>query len=313
MTEVALDESQLAAVQIEPDERQIVIAGPGSGKTEVVSALIEHLTEEMDVDPVDGLLVISFSNAAVHAAESRLRAHGAAPVSVQTMDSLAAEILRELATEDHSGPGLRRQSRRSHASHGGGRMGPDRRPSASHRRRGPGRCRGPGGLPSVDHLRHAVRCWIQPARRSGSGDLRLPASTDTRRGRAPASTTTSAQLLESVAEAHAPTLRKLTGQYRASSRDSQAAMRLRDAALPEGDPTALEDFFADLVHLGRSRTPSTSWRLARVDSPAHGHERPGAGNRQRTSTPGRRRRDPPKRASSGRCQLGSGDVGRLDD
>ena len=180
MTELALDDSQLAAVEIEPDERQIVIAGPGSGKTEVVSALIEHLTEEMGVDPIDGLLVISFSNAAVHAAESRLRAHGAAPVSVQTMDSLAAEILWELATEDHADLDFDGRVDRSHASLGSGRMGPGRRPSASHRRRGPGRCRGSGGLPPGDHRRHAVGCRIQPARRSGSGDLRLPASTDTR-------------------------------------------------------------------------------------------------------------------------------------
>ena len=73
MTDIVLDDSQLAAVEIEPSARQIVIAGPGSGKTEVVSHLIEHLIDVEGVDPVDGILVISFSNAAVFAADARLR------------------------------------------------------------------------------------------------------------------------------------------------------------------------------------------------------------------------------------------------
>lgn len=250
MTGVALDPSQLEAVLIEPEDRQIVIAGPGSGKTEVVSALIEHLTEDVGVDAVDGLLVISFSNAAVNAAEGRLRAHGAAPVSVQTMDSLAAEILRELATHDYND--LDFDCRVAEAT----RLLADAR------------------WDRISDLQHLIVDEVQdvvgvradfltsiltaipadagftllgdPAQ--GIYDFQLQ---ETRRDHRISSTTTSTQLLESVSQSHAPTLRELTGQYRASSRDSQKVMRLRDSALPHGDPAALEEFFADLVHLGQ--------------------------------------------------------------
>lgn len=250
MTDVALDPSQLEAVKIEPEERQIVIAGPGSGKTEVVSALIEHLTVEVGVDPVDELLVISFSNAAVTAAEGRLRAHGAAPVSVQTIDSLAAEVLSDLATEDYRD--LDFDSRIAIAT---GLLADD-------------------VWDRIGDLQHLIVDEVQdvvgvradflrailsalptdagfsllgdPAQ--GIYDFQLRA---THSGRTAYSTTTSTQLLEFVSDLHTPTLRRLIGQYRASSRDSQAAMRLRDSALPHGDESALEDFFAELVHLGQ--------------------------------------------------------------
>jgi hypothetical protein len=250
MTDVALDLSQLEAVRVEPEERQIVFAGPGSGKTEVVSALIEHLTEVVGIDAVRGLLVISFSNAAVNAAEGRLRAHGAAPVSVQTIDSLAAEILRDLAIEDYKD--LDFDGRVAEATRLLTDDGWDRIADLQHL--------------IVDEIQDvvgvradflgAVLSAMPPD--AGFSLLGDPAQgiydfqlRETRRGRVPASTTTSAQLLECVTDLHAPTLRKLTGQYRASSRDSQAAMRLRDAALPHGDASALDDFFADLVHLGQ--------------------------------------------------------------
>src|SRR5690606_37361392 len=91
MTNIALDLSQRAAATVAPSERQIVIAGPGSGKTEVVSHLVEHLVEDLGVDAAEGLVVLSFSNAAVFAADARLRARRAGPVDVQTVDSLAGE------------------------------------------------------------------------------------------------------------------------------------------------------------------------------------------------------------------------------
>lgn len=249
MTDVALDPSQLEAVQIEPEERQIVIAGPGSGKTEVVSALIEHLTEEVGIDAVEGLLVISFSNAAVNAAEGRLRAHGAAPVSVQTMDSLAAEILRDLAIEDYKD--LDFDGRVAEATRLITDAGWDRIADLQHLI--VDEVQDVVGV-RADFLRSILSAMPTDAGFSLLGD---PAQgiydfqlREKRRGRT-SSTTTSTQLLESVSAAHAPTFRELTGQYRASSRDSQAVMRLRDAALPHGDPSALEGFFADLVHLGQ--------------------------------------------------------------
>lgn len=249
MSDVSLDESQLAAVEIDPDERQIVIAGPGSGKTEVVSALIEHLTDEKGVDPLHDLLVISFSNAAVNAAEGRLRAHGAAPVSVRTMDSLAAEILRDLATEDYSEldfDGRVAEAARLLIANGWDRVGElvhlivDEVQDVVGVR--------------ADFLKAIVSSMRPDAGFSLLGD---PAQgiydfqlRQTGRGSKTESTTTSSQLLEWISTSHAPTLRKLSGQYRASSRDTQAAMRLRDAVLPDGEATALETFFADLVHLG---------------------------------------------------------------
>lgn len=250
MTDVALDPSQLEAVQIEPEERQIVIAGPGSGKTEVVSALIEHLTEEVGVDAIDGLLVISFSNAAVNAAEGRLRAHGAAPVSVQTMDSLAAEILKDLATEDFRD--LDFDGRVAEATRLLTDDGWDRIADLQHLI--VDEVQDVVGV-RADFLRSILSAMPTDAGFSLLGD---PAQgiydfqlRETPRGRNTSSTTTSQQLLDSVSDLHAPTLRELTGQYRASSRDSQAAMRLRDSALPHGDASALEDFFAGLVHLGQ--------------------------------------------------------------
>lgn len=74
------DESQRAAIEVDADTRQIVIAGPGSGKTQVVSALVERLLEDCDVDANEGLLVLSFSNAAVFAVDQRLAARGVAPI-----------------------------------------------------------------------------------------------------------------------------------------------------------------------------------------------------------------------------------------
>src|SRR5665647_153688 len=92
-----LDQSQVAAVEIEPETRQIVIAGPGSGKTEVVAALLQHLATAHGADLADELLVLSFSRAAVHAVTRRLReapSVTAAP-AVRTLDSLAVEVLAD--------------------------------------------------------------------------------------------------------------------------------------------------------------------------------------------------------------------------
>jgi len=92
-----LDQSQVAAVEIEPETRQIVIAGPGSGKTEVVAALLQHLATAHGADLADELLVLSFSRAAVHAVTRRLRESESLTVApaVRTLDSLAVEILAD--------------------------------------------------------------------------------------------------------------------------------------------------------------------------------------------------------------------------
>lgn len=104
MSAPALDLSQRAAVSVDVSARQVVIAGPGSGKTEVVSALVEHLVVEEQVDPEFSLLVLSFSRAAVHAVMRRLRAADVQAVAaVRTIDSLAQRIVREAYGEEIAG------------------------------------------------------------------------------------------------------------------------------------------------------------------------------------------------------------------
>src|SRR4051812_15227070 len=97
-----LDDEQRAVAFIESHERQIVTAGPGAGKTEVVAALVDYLVETGDVMPADELLVISFSRAAVGAVRRRL---AGAPgegrlVTVRTLDSLAAVAVDDLADDE---------------------------------------------------------------------------------------------------------------------------------------------------------------------------------------------------------------------
>ena len=96
----ALDASQRAAVQVPANIRQIVLAGPGSGKTEVVAALLRHLTEEEGLSATDELLVISFSRAAVAAVQRRTASEQAPPVTVRTLDALAGRLLDELDDSD---------------------------------------------------------------------------------------------------------------------------------------------------------------------------------------------------------------------
>ena len=89
MTAPELDPSQRAAAEIDPSVRQVVVAGPGSGKTEVVSALVAHLVADEGLDPEIDLLIISFSRAAVHAVNRRLRAADIpASAAVRTLDAL---------------------------------------------------------------------------------------------------------------------------------------------------------------------------------------------------------------------------------
>lgn len=250
MTEPQLDDSQLAAVEITAGTRQIVIAGPGAGKTEVVSALIEHLVDDEDIDPVDGMLVISFSNAAVHAVDARLRARvGTRPVSVQTMDSLAAGLLRELSTEDYE------------------TLDFDRRIALATR------VLRDEGWRRIDDLEHLVVDEVQDIVGVRADFLlaiieQLPAETGfsllgdpaqgiydfqiraDRNGRKPLSTMSSAELVDAVESLPATETRHLTGQYRATTRDTRAAAALRSAVLPGGDPSLLDDFHAAVVPAG---------------------------------------------------------------
>lgn len=94
-TPATLDEDQRRVAQASPEERLYVVAGPGSGKTETVSARLTHLAEEEGLAG-DSLLVISFSRAAVEAVQRRQRKNAPHTAAwVTTLDSLASRILTD--------------------------------------------------------------------------------------------------------------------------------------------------------------------------------------------------------------------------
>jgi DNA helicase II / ATP-dependent DNA helicase PcrA len=95
-----LDPSQSAVASVTPQERQIVIAGPGAGKSHVVGALAENLVES-GVYPEE-ILVLSFSRIAVDVVRERTQnvVDQGQGVDLATVDSLAARIRRELEAED---------------------------------------------------------------------------------------------------------------------------------------------------------------------------------------------------------------------
>ena len=94
-----LDTDQQRVATAPPKERLWVVAGPGSGKTETVSARIAYLLEEEGLAGNE-VLVISFSRAAVEAVQRRQRRNGARSwVSVMTLDALAARVLSDRGQE----------------------------------------------------------------------------------------------------------------------------------------------------------------------------------------------------------------------
>ncbi|MCL1870564.1 MAG: AAA family ATPase [Promicromonosporaceae bacterium] len=246
MTDVQLDPSQLDAVEVEPDTRQLVIAGPGSGKTQVVSNLVAHLVDEEGVDPTDGILVLSFSNAAVHAADARLRASGGAPVTVQTMDSLAGEIIRDLSDEDVAGLGFDRRIRLATTLLAGEPW--DRLDGLEHL--------------VVDEIQDVVGVradfllQILAALPDDAGFSLLgdPAQGiydwQLRPENSPLSATTSLELLATVRRMAGVSVKELTGQYRARSRDARKVVAMREAALRGDGNSSLDDFYAGLVPVG---------------------------------------------------------------
>lgn len=91
-----LDADQERAASAPPDARQIVIAGPGAGKSEVVGERCRFLLEH-DVYPEE-IFVISFSNVAVDVVRARTRdvVDEGRGVDCATIDSLAARVRLEL-------------------------------------------------------------------------------------------------------------------------------------------------------------------------------------------------------------------------
>ena len=69
---MAFHESQLRAIR-HKDGPMLVLAGPGSGKTTVITHRIRHLVEEYNVEP-GGILVITFTKAAAQEMKQRFQA-----------------------------------------------------------------------------------------------------------------------------------------------------------------------------------------------------------------------------------------------
>ncbi|WP_370181638.1 UvrD-helicase domain-containing protein [Rhodococcus wratislaviensis] len=94
MTEpLELNDKQRAVVEAPIDDRLVVIAGAGQGKTEVVAARIGFLVEEEQLSASTEILVLSFSRAAVSAVRTRLELREVAAANVRTFDSFAGQIL----------------------------------------------------------------------------------------------------------------------------------------------------------------------------------------------------------------------------
>ncbi|MGC5258213.1 UvrD-helicase domain-containing protein [Gordonia sp. DT218] len=91
--EFRLDEEQTRVAEADADERLVVIAGAGQGKTEVVASRLAHLIEQEGLSASTELLVLSFSRAAVHAVRTRLADRETAEVNVRTFDSFASQLL----------------------------------------------------------------------------------------------------------------------------------------------------------------------------------------------------------------------------
>ncbi len=215
----------------------------------MVAALVERLIEKEGVDADEGVLVLSFSNAAVFAVERRLRQSGAKPVTVQTMDSLAGEALRDLAEVETQGLGF------------DGRIELAARLIAD------------AGWERLERVEHLIVDEVQDVvgvradflsrlvealpEESGFTALGDPAQAiydfqiqPDRRGRQPISNTTSQQLIRALGRFSGATERVLKGQYRARSRDATAAAQLRGLVLSSEGSSAMEQFIARMARAG---------------------------------------------------------------
>ncbi|WP_141215867.1 UvrD-helicase domain-containing protein [Rhodococcus sp. WWJCD1] len=88
-----LDHLQRRIAEAEPEDRLVVIASAGQGKTEVVAARLDHLARAYDLSLSTEVLVLSFSRAAVSAVRSRLQTRVLAQAEIRTFDSFANRVI----------------------------------------------------------------------------------------------------------------------------------------------------------------------------------------------------------------------------
>lgn len=92
----AVDAAQAAVIEAPISSRLVVTAGPGAGKTRTLLARAQWLVDHQGLEPGTGLLVLSFSRAAVETvAERGFVETDLGRLPVRTLDSLAARILLE--------------------------------------------------------------------------------------------------------------------------------------------------------------------------------------------------------------------------
>lgn len=108
---IQLDASQRAVAEADAEQRLIVTAAAGQGKTEVVLGRLDHLAAE-GVSIRDEVLVLSFSRAAVDAVRRRASGNGLDGVEIRTFDSFAASVLAD-AGELEEQHGFDRRIRRA--------------------------------------------------------------------------------------------------------------------------------------------------------------------------------------------------------
>lgn len=101
-TAMNFDSSQRAVIDSPWDERLLVIAAAGQGKTAVLVERLKALEDE-GLDTADEVVVLSFSRAAVDMVRQRAGDASLHEVKIKTFDSFAAEIIRDFGDgEFHS-------------------------------------------------------------------------------------------------------------------------------------------------------------------------------------------------------------------
>ncbi len=95
-SELTQEQEQVAAAPA--DSHLLVLAGAGTGKTHTLVERLNHLVESEGVRPGSGILLLSFTRAAVGEIRDRLRAGSgeAAFVQTRTFDSFATRVLNKL-------------------------------------------------------------------------------------------------------------------------------------------------------------------------------------------------------------------------